>query len=189
MFASCGPFVCASVWKSGVCKLFQGQLLNSTWGLMANETRQDLEKKLDCCGLLNNTEGQNEFRSDVALCSAVSIKAFNISHWVVIVPFYFLKPLLTNNIVHCMLYCPSSCNTNLSCEVLFENLSWMWDLWWQDAPACLWGTEDPGRRWPLLQLHWGKVNCTAPLLFFIHLHNTYTGSNSPSQLWLKADYF
>lgn len=52
----------------------QGQLLNSTWGLMANETRQDLEKKLDCCGLLNNTESQNEFKSDVALCSASCLK-------------------------------------------------------------------------------------------------------------------
>ncbi|KAG5282583.1 hypothetical protein AALO_G00057600 [Alosa alosa] len=49
----------------------QGKLLNSTWGMMTDETiKGDLENKLDCCGLLNTTQNQLQFTSDWERCSA-----------------------------------------------------------------------------------------------------------------------
>ncbi|XP_028824861.1 tetraspanin-31-like [Denticeps clupeoides] len=45
----------------------QLKLLNSTWELMANSTR-DLESKLDCCGLLKTPQAQYE--KDWAACPA-----------------------------------------------------------------------------------------------------------------------
>uniref|UniRef100_A0A8C1LIB2 Tetraspanin 31 n=1 Tax=Cyprinus carpio TaxID=7962 RepID=A0A8C1LIB2_CYPCA len=32
------------------------KLLNSSWGMMNDNTRISIEKKLDCCGLFNNTQ-------------------------------------------------------------------------------------------------------------------------------------
>ncbi|KAG9269025.1 tetraspanin-31 isoform X1 [Astyanax mexicanus] len=52
----------------------QGQqetLLNSSWFIMSNETRNDLENKLQCCGLFNNTKDQDRFNKDVAACPVV----------------------------------------------------------------------------------------------------------------------
>ncbi|XP_062397170.1 tetraspanin-31 [Sardina pilchardus] len=48
----------------------QGKLLNSTWGMMSDTIKGDLENKLDCCGLLNNTQNQPQFTTDFARCSA-----------------------------------------------------------------------------------------------------------------------
>ncbi|XP_006629282.1 tetraspanin-31 [Lepisosteus oculatus] len=48
----------------------QVKLLNSTWGIMGNATRQDLETRLNCCGLLNTTEAQAQFLNDVGACHA-----------------------------------------------------------------------------------------------------------------------
>ncbi|XP_057175935.1 tetraspanin-31 isoform X2 [Triplophysa rosa] len=48
----------------------QEKLLASSWGLMSTDTRISLEKKLDCCGLFNNTEQQREFVADMNMCPA-----------------------------------------------------------------------------------------------------------------------
>ncbi|XP_051961699.1 tetraspanin-31-like [Xyrauchen texanus] len=52
----------------------QEKLLSSSWGIMSNETRDNLEKKLDCCGLFNNTQHNEEFVSDLVLCQAPCVK-------------------------------------------------------------------------------------------------------------------
>lgn len=51
----------------------QEKLLNSSWRMMGNDTRISLEKKLDCCGLFNNTRLQTDFGSDFYLCESVRI--------------------------------------------------------------------------------------------------------------------
>ncbi|KAM9506659.1 tetraspanin-31 [Salvelinus alpinus] len=48
----------------------QEKLLNSTWSLMSNNTKGELEGRLDCCGLLNNTLGQKQFTQDWFSCNA-----------------------------------------------------------------------------------------------------------------------
>ncbi|XP_051518818.1 tetraspanin-31-like isoform X2 [Myxocyprinus asiaticus] len=48
----------------------QEKLLSSSWGLMSNDTRGNLENKLDCCGLFNNTQNLAEFGADLILCHA-----------------------------------------------------------------------------------------------------------------------
>ncbi|KAK7129256.1 hypothetical protein R3I94_017463 [Phoxinus phoxinus] len=48
----------------------QEKLLHSSWRIMSNDTRISLEKKLDCCGLFNNTQLQTDFLSDLSLCGA-----------------------------------------------------------------------------------------------------------------------
>ncbi|KAJ7999270.1 hypothetical protein DPEC_G00213690 [Dallia pectoralis] len=48
----------------------QMKLLSATWSLMSNETRQDVEMKLDCCGLENSTQSQEQFKRDINLCPA-----------------------------------------------------------------------------------------------------------------------
>ncbi|XP_067301787.1 tetraspanin-31 [Pseudorasbora parva] len=52
----------------------QGKLLDSSWGIMSNETRISLENKLDCCGLFNNTNHMADFVSDLHLCEALCIQ-------------------------------------------------------------------------------------------------------------------
>ncbi|KAJ8369986.1 hypothetical protein SKAU_G00100140 [Synaphobranchus kaupii] len=52
-------------------RLQQEKLLNSTWGMMSNETKGSLEKQLNCCGLLNNTHDQALFNRDFLHCSAL----------------------------------------------------------------------------------------------------------------------
>ncbi|XP_056129551.1 tetraspanin-31 [Lampris incognitus] len=48
----------------------QEALLNSTWGMMNNTTKADLETQLDCCGLLNTTVSRAQFDQDVLSCRA-----------------------------------------------------------------------------------------------------------------------
>ncbi|XP_051947329.1 tetraspanin-31 [Xyrauchen texanus] len=48
----------------------QEKLLSSSWRIMSNDTRGNLENKLDCCGLFNNTQHMAEFGSDLILCRA-----------------------------------------------------------------------------------------------------------------------
>lgn len=59
----------------GICLVTpkQEKLLNSSWGIMNNDTRISLEKRLDCCGLFNDTQSQGVFVSDLNLCDAVRI--------------------------------------------------------------------------------------------------------------------
>ncbi|XP_016310222.1 tetraspanin-31 [Sinocyclocheilus anshuiensis] len=52
----------------------QEKLLGSSWGLMSKDTRISLEKKLDCCGLFNNTQNQAVFMSDLHFCDAPCVK-------------------------------------------------------------------------------------------------------------------
>ncbi|KAF4078566.1 hypothetical protein AMELA_G00200520 [Ameiurus melas] len=53
----------------------QEKLMNSTWRMMSNETKADLEDKLDCCGLFNNTASRSQFDVDVDLCKASCVKS------------------------------------------------------------------------------------------------------------------
>ncbi|XP_053311761.1 tetraspanin-31 [Spea bombifrons] len=46
----------------------QVHLLNVTWSRMSNDTRMELEKSLNCCGLLNTTESRTQFNMDYSLC-------------------------------------------------------------------------------------------------------------------------
>ncbi|KAG9353449.1 hypothetical protein JZ751_018045 [Albula glossodonta] len=48
----------------------QETLLNTTWNMMSNDTRLSLEKQLDCCGLLNTTASEAQFKTDYTLCAA-----------------------------------------------------------------------------------------------------------------------
>ncbi|KAG5836280.1 tetraspanin-31 [Anguilla anguilla] len=48
----------------------QEKLLNTTWDMMSNDTKKSLEQQLDCCGLVNSTLSQEQFKVDVQLCTA-----------------------------------------------------------------------------------------------------------------------
>nr|XP_019968752.1 PREDICTED: tetraspanin-31-B-like [Paralichthys olivaceus] len=48
----------------------QEALLNSTWGMLQNKTKTDLESQLNCCGLLNLTTSRVQFEQDVQNCPA-----------------------------------------------------------------------------------------------------------------------
>ncbi|XP_028654491.1 tetraspanin-31 [Erpetoichthys calabaricus] len=48
----------------------QVQLLNATWGTLSNNTRQSVEKQLNCCGMLNNTQSAAIFQADYSSCPA-----------------------------------------------------------------------------------------------------------------------
>ncbi|KAG7519491.1 tetraspanin-31 [Solea senegalensis] len=48
----------------------QEALLNSTWGMLENKTKTDLESQLNCCGLLNVTDSRPQFELDVHNCPA-----------------------------------------------------------------------------------------------------------------------
>ncbi|KAK3547697.1 hypothetical protein QTP86_027752, partial [Hemibagrus guttatus] len=48
----------------------QEKLLSSTWSLMGNATKMDLENNLDCWGLFNNTADHLTFDTDLLLCKA-----------------------------------------------------------------------------------------------------------------------
>ncbi|CAB1455681.1 unnamed protein product [Pleuronectes platessa] len=48
----------------------QEALLNSTWGMLDNKTKTDLESQLNCCGLLNGTSSRAQFELDVQNCPA-----------------------------------------------------------------------------------------------------------------------
>lgn len=60
-------------WTCGGVGALQETLMNSTWRIMSSETKADLEDKLDCCGLFNNTASRPQFDVDVDLCKAVRI--------------------------------------------------------------------------------------------------------------------
>ncbi|XP_008412863.1 tetraspanin-31 isoform X2 [Poecilia reticulata] len=45
-------------------------LLNSTWGMLDNKTKENLEDQLDCCGLLNVSNSHIQFEEDVKNCQA-----------------------------------------------------------------------------------------------------------------------
>ncbi|XP_034027904.1 tetraspanin-31 isoform X1 [Thalassophryne amazonica] len=49
----------------------QVTLLNSTWGMLNNKTKTDLEKQLDCCGLFNVTDSHAQFDQDLQNCQAL----------------------------------------------------------------------------------------------------------------------
>ncbi|KAL7989814.1 hypothetical protein Chor_012480 [Crotalus horridus] len=49
----------------------QERLLSGTWKLLNDNTRISLENSLNCCGLFNNTESAELFKSDVDNCSAI----------------------------------------------------------------------------------------------------------------------
>uniref|UniRef100_A0AAY5KK15 Tetraspanin-31 n=1 Tax=Esox lucius TaxID=8010 RepID=A0AAY5KK15_ESOLU len=66
----CGGFTCS---KNALCSLnvvYIEKLLNSTWSLMSNNTKGELERQLDCCGLFNTTLGQPQFTKDMFSCTA-----------------------------------------------------------------------------------------------------------------------
>ncbi|KAM4571432.1 tetraspanin-31 [Fundulus diaphanus] len=52
-------------------------LLNSTWGMLENTTKTDLESQLNCCGLLNVTNSLQQFKADVDGCLAPCKKLGN----------------------------------------------------------------------------------------------------------------
>lgn len=56
--------------------VLQETLLGSSWALMANETKQDLETKLQCCGLFNSTQTQTQFETDLASCPVVRFRSW-----------------------------------------------------------------------------------------------------------------
>ncbi|KAF7210082.1 tetraspanin-31 [Nothobranchius furzeri] len=45
-------------------------LLNSTWGLLENNTKQNLENQLNCCGLFNTSDSLQQFKADLQSCNA-----------------------------------------------------------------------------------------------------------------------
>nr|XP_033792399.1 tetraspanin-31 [Geotrypetes seraphini] len=49
-------------------KTQQEKLLNATWASMTNQTKEDLEKQLNCCGLLNDMNIQKERTTCRAEC-------------------------------------------------------------------------------------------------------------------------
>ncbi|XP_058025571.1 tetraspanin-31 isoform X1 [Ahaetulla prasina] len=53
----------------------QESLLSGTWKLLNDNTRISLENNLNCCGLFNNTESAELFKSDVDNCSAPCTKS------------------------------------------------------------------------------------------------------------------
>ncbi|PWA24313.1 hypothetical protein CCH79_00018705 [Gambusia affinis] len=61
-------------------------LLNSTWGMLNNKTKINLEDQLDCCGLLNVSNSRSQFDEDVRNCKAVLQKK------TVYYPYYILQP-------------------------------------------------------------------------------------------------
>uniref|UniRef100_A0A8B9P8S8 Tetraspanin 31 n=1 Tax=Apteryx owenii TaxID=8824 RepID=A0A8B9P8S8_APTOW len=44
----------------------------STWPILSNKTKTELEKNLDCCGLLNSTADFQTFQAEFVVCPAVS---------------------------------------------------------------------------------------------------------------------
>ncbi|XP_043938112.1 tetraspanin-31-like [Protopterus annectens] len=48
----------------------QKALLSSAWGIASNETRNTVEKNLNCCGFMNDTRNAEQFKMDYTLCGA-----------------------------------------------------------------------------------------------------------------------
>ncbi|NXG40322.1 TSN31 protein, partial [Dromaius novaehollandiae] len=49
----------------------QEGLFSSTWPILSNKTKTELEKNLDCCGLLNSTADFQTFQAEFGVCPAV----------------------------------------------------------------------------------------------------------------------
>nr|XP_014424117.1 tetraspanin-31 [Pelodiscus sinensis] len=52
----------------------QERLFTAAWNILGNSTRKDIEVKLNCCGLLNNTSdalAMQTFQADYSACKAV----------------------------------------------------------------------------------------------------------------------
>lgn len=53
----------------------QEGLFSSAWPILSNETKTELERRLDCCGLLNRSAdppAAHAFQADFRVCPAVS---------------------------------------------------------------------------------------------------------------------
>lgn len=48
----------------------QEGLFSSTWPILSNKTKTELEKNLDCCGLLNSTADFQTFQAEFVVCPA-----------------------------------------------------------------------------------------------------------------------
>ncbi|KAG7471921.1 hypothetical protein MATL_G00103160 [Megalops atlanticus] len=48
----------------------QGKLLNSSWELIGNTTKENVETQLNCCGLFNSTADLTQYEIDFQLCKA-----------------------------------------------------------------------------------------------------------------------
>ncbi|KAM6214933.1 tetraspanin-31 isoform 2-T2 [Rhynchocyon petersi] len=64
----CGGFACS---KNALCALnvvYMTDIINASWWVMSNTTRDELERSLDCCGLFNFTR---QYQQDYASCRAL----------------------------------------------------------------------------------------------------------------------
>ncbi|XP_018422101.1 PREDICTED: tetraspanin-31 isoform X2 [Nanorana parkeri] len=65
----CGGFTCS---KNALCALnvvYMEHFLNNTWIHLGNVTRKEMEKNLNCCGLLNTTDSK-DFKAEFSSCEA-----------------------------------------------------------------------------------------------------------------------
>lgn len=46
-------------------------MLNSTWQMLNNKTKEDLENQLNCCGLFNTSSSLGQYTQDLDSCPAV----------------------------------------------------------------------------------------------------------------------
>ncbi|XP_034027905.1 tetraspanin-31 isoform X2 [Thalassophryne amazonica] len=67
----CGGFTCSKNALASLNVVYMVTLLNSTWGMLNNKTKTDLEKQLDCCGLFNVTDSHAQFDQDLQNCQAL----------------------------------------------------------------------------------------------------------------------
>uniref|UniRef100_A0A5G2QU36 Tetraspanin 31 n=2 Tax=Sus scrofa TaxID=9823 RepID=A0A5G2QU36_PIG len=64
----CGGFACS---KNALCALnvvYMTDIINASWRVMSNKTRNELERSFDCCGLFNLTTLDQQ---DYAFCTAI----------------------------------------------------------------------------------------------------------------------
>ncbi|XP_075883016.1 tetraspanin-31 [Nelusetta ayraudi] len=52
----------------------QEALLNSTWQMLDNKTKEDLENQLNCCGLFNTSSSLGQYTQDLDSCPAACKK-------------------------------------------------------------------------------------------------------------------
>lgn len=52
----------------------QEALLNSTWQMLDNKTKEDLENQLNCCGLFNTSSSLGQYTEDLDSCPAACKK-------------------------------------------------------------------------------------------------------------------
>ncbi|KAM5288212.1 tetraspanin-31 isoform 2-T2 [Ctenodactylus gundi] len=64
----CGGFACS---KNALCALnvvYMTDVINASWWVMSNNTRHELERSFDCCGLFNLTTLYQDDTSCNAMC-------------------------------------------------------------------------------------------------------------------------